>query len=76
VAALKAAYNAIPPATREYSTCAQVIMDKITNELTHDHITATGGGGGSGFPVVIVVVVVIVILGGGGAFYSYRRTRY
>jgi hypothetical protein len=76
VAALRAAYDSISAASREYSTCAQVIETKITNELRTDHITpGSGGGGGSGFPVVIVVIVVIVLVGGGGAFYSYRRSR-
>jgi hypothetical protein len=76
IAALNAAYNAIPVAAREYQTCAQVISNKISAELQSHRVKNTGGGGGGGgFPVVIVVIVVIVLIGAGGAFYSYRRNR-
>jgi hypothetical protein len=75
VAALKAAYNSIGASVTAYTTCAQVIENKINQEVDGQGINTGGGSGGGGFPWIIVVIVVIALAGGGGALWSYRRSR-
>lgn len=72
---LQRAFNSISPTEREYTTCAQVISNKLNAELTGAKLAKGSGANSSsgGFPVLLVAIIVIVLLGGAGAFYSYRR---
>ncbi len=75
IAQLQTAYNSIPAANREYSTCGQVIENQLQAQLKGIHIKPSGSGGGSNSTVPIVIGVVIVLILGGGGVLALRSRR-